>query len=462
MNAEKVTVALKSVIAAVFLTITKLIVGVITGSLGIISEAIHSALDLVAAIVTYFAVKISDKPADERHTFGHGKVESISALIEAVLLLITCIWIIYEATERLISRNYIVEVTIASFAVMILSIVINISRYTSLNNAAKKYNSQALRADALHFISDVYSSIVVVIGLVFTYFGYGFADSIAALGVSILVLTATYRLAKDTIEVLLDTAPEGAIEKVRSLVQSVDGVIACDKVRVRTVGPSLFIDINIGLNKYENYRDIHRIIYLIKERLTLHFPNSDISICTFPVDDKNIQANDDIFFNVKRVCYETKGVKNSHNIKVFNVNNKKHISMHVEVDNNISLEESHNLVHRLKETIIKRLDNIEDVSVSLQHCQNVHLDVEDVTESSREIAETITSIVDSIVLNSSCHNIKIYKQGDTYTVFLHCKIDNATNVQESRNMLSTISSTIKEKVNSVEDIHIHFEPNEQK
>ena len=164
MIKEKKTVALSSIVAAVFLTGFKFVVGFITGSLGLLSEALHSCLDLMAAVITFFSVRISDKPADEKHNFGHGKVENLSALIQTMLLLVTCVWIVYEALHRLITKNVEIEVNIWAYVVIISSIIVDFSRSRVLNRVAKKYNSQALEADALHFSTDIWSSCVVLLG----------------------------------------------------------------------------------------------------------------------------------------------------------------------------------------------------------------------------------------------------------------------------------------------------------
>jgi cation diffusion facilitator family transporter len=204
---EKKRVALISVFAAVFLTGFKLVIGILTGSLGILSEALHSGLDLVAAVITYFSVRISDKPADKEHHYGHGKIENLSALIETILLLVTCAWIIIEAIERLASGKTHIEVNVWSYIVVISSIIIDVSRSRALYKVAKKHNSQALEADALHFSTDIWSSAVVLFGLICSNFGYFFADSVAALGVAIIVLFVSFKLGKKAIDVLIDKAP---------------------------------------------------------------------------------------------------------------------------------------------------------------------------------------------------------------------------------------------------------------
>src|ERR1035437_8546574 len=197
MQKEKRRVAFLSVIAAIFITGFKLIIGLLTGSLGILSEALHSALDLVAAVITYFSVRVSDRPADREHNYGHGKVENLSALIETILLLVTCVWIIYEAINRLTSGKVHIEVTYWSYIVVISSIIIDFTRSRALSRVAKKHNSQALEADALHFSTDIWSSTVVLFGLIaFQFLHWKNADSIAALLVAIIVLYVSYQLGR--------------------------------------------------------------------------------------------------------------------------------------------------------------------------------------------------------------------------------------------------------------------------
>ncbi len=242
---EKDTAAFLSVIAAIALTTMKLIVGLLTGSLGVLSEALHSALDSLAAGMTWFAVKFSDKPADAEHPFGHGKMENLSALIESALLIGTCFWVVYEATLRLYQGTEMFSLNVWAFVVIIVSIVVDFFRARHLHKMAKKYNSQALEADALHFSTDILSSFVVLLGLVGSAFGYYFADCVAALGVSVIVLWVSGRLAYKAVNALIDTAPEGMIDKIESIVKSVEGVEQCHDVRVRSSGAEYEIDVNI-------------------------------------------------------------------------------------------------------------------------------------------------------------------------------------------------------------------------
>lgn len=242
---EKNRVAFLSVLAAVFLTGFKLIVGLLTGSLGILSEALHSALDMVAALITWFAVRLSDKPADKDHHYGHGKIENLSALIETLLLLITCVWIISEAVNRLVSGETHLEVTVWSYIVVVSSIVIDISRSRALKRMAIKHNSQALEADALHFSTDIWSSAVVLLGLIGAQFGFFMADSIAALMVAAIVIYVSYQLGKRSVNVLLDRVPDSVLAQIREEMARVDGLHYFHDLKVRSSGADIFAEVNI-------------------------------------------------------------------------------------------------------------------------------------------------------------------------------------------------------------------------
>jgi cation diffusion facilitator family transporter len=275
---EKNRVALLSMIAASFLTTFKIIVAVMTGSIGILSEAIHSGLDLIAAVITWFAVRISAKPADKNHNFGHGKVENMSALIETILLLITCIWIIYEAIHRLLSGNTHIEVTFWSYTVVITSIIIDFTRSRALKRVAKKYNSQALEADALHFSTDIWSSMVVLTGLICSDFGIFSADSIAALAVALIVIYVSFSLGKKAVNVLLDKVPGDIYEKINNIMKGITEIECYHDLKIRVSGPDTFVNVNIHINPQLNISESHRIADEIEEKIQNEVPNCFIHV----------------------------------------------------------------------------------------------------------------------------------------------------------------------------------------
>src|ERR1700757_1125798 len=254
MRAEKRSAAGNSVLAAVVITALKLAVGVTTGSLGILSEAAHSGLDLIASVLTFFSVRVSDKPADADHQYGHGKVENFSAFVETALLLLTCVWIIYEAGLRLFFRRIDIEPSFAAFAVMFFSMGVDWWRSRALGRIATKYDSQALEADALHFSTDIWSAGVVVLGLILVLVGRTYhvdwlrdSDPIAALFVAGVVISVSWRLARRTIDALLDAAPPGVRSQIYDAVSRVDGVLEVDRVRIRRAGNRYFADLAVGL-----------------------------------------------------------------------------------------------------------------------------------------------------------------------------------------------------------------------
>jgi cation diffusion facilitator family transporter len=283
---EKQAAALSSLIAAVALTSFKMVVGLLTGSLGILAEAAHSGLDLVAAAMTFLAVRISGRPPDSTHLYGHGKVENLSALAETLLLLATCAWIVWEAAQRLLYHKVEIEVTFWSFAVMATSIAIDASRSRVLARAAKKYNSQALEADALHFQTDIWSSAVVIVGLACVKAGeaspglrwLGQADAIAALGVCVLVIGVSWRLGRRTVDALLDTAPEGMEEKILAAVEAVPGVKNCHAIRARYSGPVLFIDLHVLVDGRQTLFEAHALTETIEGVIHRIVPGADVTV----------------------------------------------------------------------------------------------------------------------------------------------------------------------------------------
>lgn len=290
MEKEKKKVALLSVFAAIFLTGFKLVVGVLTGSLGILSEALHSALDMVAAVITYFSVRISDKPADRDHNYGHGKIENFSAFIETILLVITSVWIIYEAVYRLATGKTEIEVSVWSYVVVISSIVIDITRSRALSKVAKKYNSQALEADALHFSTDIWSSSVVLLGLIFAQFGIFLADSVAALIVAFIVLFVSYRLGKKAIDVLLDKAPVETIGEVKRILKTYPEIIDYHNLKVRTAGADTFIKFNIHVEPEATMLYVHELCDRIEKELQNKIPRCEVYIHAEPQEANHIKT----------------------------------------------------------------------------------------------------------------------------------------------------------------------------
>ncbi|BDG08831.1 cation diffusion facilitator family transporter [Anaeromyxobacter paludicola] len=285
---EKRRVASSSVAAAVLLTGMKIAVGIATGSIGILSEAAHSGLDLVAAAVTLWAVRASSAPADRRHPYGHGKIENFSALFETGLLLATCAWIVYEAAKRLLFEEAHVAATPWAFAVMGISIVVDVSRSRALARAARKHRSQALEADALHFSTDVWSSCVVIGGLALVWAGQRFgvawlarADAVAAVGVAGVALVVSLRLGKKSVDDLLDAAPTGLLERVAHAA-AVDGVRSVLQARVRQSGPYAFADVTVQVSPGLSLAEAHALAHAVEAAVRARVPGVDVVVHAEP------------------------------------------------------------------------------------------------------------------------------------------------------------------------------------
>jgi cation diffusion facilitator family transporter len=283
---EKTTAALNSVGAAVFLTGFKIAVGFWSGSIGILAEAAHSGLDFIAALVTYVAVRAAGRPPDAHHPYGHGKIENLSAMVETLLLLATCTWIIFESVKRLAGNDVHVQASIWAFGVMAVSILVDISRSRMLTRVAVKHRSQALEADALHFSTDIWSSTVVILGLIGVKVAesvpsLGFlvkADALAALLVSGIVVYVSLQLGLRTIQSLLDAAPADLAEKVKAVVEAVEGVHDCHAVRIRHSGPHYFVDLHVLLDGSQTLEAAHTLTERIEQKVRTLLPDADVTV----------------------------------------------------------------------------------------------------------------------------------------------------------------------------------------
>src|SRR5499427_1803186 len=367
MRSEKRLVALHSLLSAIAITILKLIVGLSTRSLGILSEAAHSGLDLVAAFITLLSVRVSDKPADAEHQYGHGKVENFSAFVETGLLLLTCAWIIYEAGLRLFFRHIEIEPSIAAFAVMIFSMIVDSWQTRALGRIANKYDSQALEADALHFSTDIWSAGVVVLGLVLVLIGRKFhiswlanADPIAALVVAGVVVSVSWRLARRTIDALLDAAPAGVRSQIYDAVSRIDGVLEVDRVRIRRAGNRYFADLAVGLARTVTFQRSEQLATAVTESVRRILPDADVTVQPLP----RAQRTENIFDRIRGVA--TRMNLNVHDISVQDIAGRLHVEQHVELDERMTLKEAHDQVTELEADMRHELPEISEILTHIE------------------------------------------------------------------------------------------------
>jgi len=459
---EKRAAAGNSVIAALFLTSMKLVVGLFTGSLGILAEAAHSGLDLVAAFVTFLAVHVSDKPADYEHPYGHGKVENFSALIETILLFVTCAWIIYEVLQRIFFHSAKINPSIWAFMVMAVSIVIDTSRSRMLSNAARKHHSQALEADALHFSTDVWSSGVVIGGLIMVWLGQNVfsrsakvfekADAVAALGVAFIIIFISYKLGKRTIDVLLDRAPDGLPQKFKEAASRVDGVMNIEKIRVRRSGSRVFVDMNVEVDRNLSLERTHAIAEGVEGQVQRLAPGADVVIHTDPRESER----ETIAKRIRAVA--DRNQLPVHNISVHKDRGQIYVDLHLEVDDHLTLNQAHELASHIEEDLRGDMPEITRVNTHIESRGTGVGDGQDVTAQERRLAETIKKITDEIVGESRCHEVTIRRQGYRFLVALHCTFDKGLSIIQVHDISSQIEERLKNTIPSLDRVLVHAEP----
>ncbi|RJQ28029.1 cation-efflux pump [Candidatus Parcubacteria bacterium] len=450
---QKQTVALSSVFASAALTVLKLTAGLLTGSIGILSEAAHSALDFGAALITYFAVKFADNPPDKEHPYGHGKIENVSALIATGLLFATSIWIIYEVVQRLLFKQSEVEVTWYAIAIIAISIVVDFSRSRALSKVAKETKSHALEADALHFSSDILSSSVVLIGLLFVSAGIPIADSLAAIFVAIFIALIGVRLARRTIDVLIDAAPEGLTDKVIESAKKVEGVINIEKALVRPVGTIVFIDLVVKVSRTLTLESIQVITDRIEKRIRKIIPEAEMNISTKPLS----LNNETIIEQVQMVALNNK--LSVHDIGVYSVKDIKHISFHLEVDSKITIEEAHKTASRIEDEIKEEIGKDIEIEIHIEPARAEVVEGKDISKNERlKISEGILNLAKNLELVKDIHNIEIKKAQNKLFISFHCRFDNKTSIEKVHDLSTKLEYLIKEKIDNAQRIVIHPEP----
>ena len=457
-QAEKQSVALNSVYAAVAITGLKVVVGITTGSLGILSEAAHSGLDLVAAAITFFSIRVSDRPADATHQYGHGKVENVSAFIETALLLATCAWIVYEATKRLFFHSVAIEPSVWAFLILGISIVVDVWRSRRLRRIAEKYDSQALLADALHFRTDIWSSAVVVLGLLLVLAGRRYqiswlakADPIAALIVACIVVYVSWRLARQTIDALLDSAPAGVRTKIIGAIARVDGVLSVERVRIRRGGSKHFADVSVALSRNVTFQRSEQVVNEVAGTIRDLLPDCDVVVNATP----RASHSESLFDRIRAVA--TRNNLNVHDISVQDISGALHVEQHIELDERMSLRDAHDRVTRLEAEmrseileIASILTHIEsepatiETSDGMLHAPGFERRLEGITRDFPEVIDT--------------HELQFKRVGGRLYLSLHCTMQDHLPLARVHEIQTTIEGKIRRELPDVFRVLIHPEP----
>ncbi len=453
MNAKE-KVALGSIAASAGLTAAKAIVGLFTGSLAILSEAGHSLIDVAATLLTYFAVRVSDKPADAEHQYGHGKMESVTALAETALLFLLSAVVIYEAAARLFgAKPPAVEATYAAFGVIAGSIVVDFFRARTLGRIAKRASSEALEADALHFSSDMWSSIAVLVGLGGVALGYAWADAAAAIVVAIFICIAGWRLGRRTVDTLTDTAPAGVSERLAAIARRVPGVVSIDRVRTRPAGAVLFVDIGVGVSRTLPLDRVAAITERLTRSIRADTPTAEVTVTTEPraLDDETVRERVMLIARNRNLAI--------HHVAVQTVSGRLSVSTDLEVEGTLPLATAHEIASRLEEAVREELGPDVEVETHIEPLPAAILTGRDAQPAHiAEIREALATLAAETTDLGEVHEVRVRETADGELVNFHCHVDPALSVRAVHDMVDALERRLRRQFPQIQRVIGHAEP----
>jgi cation diffusion facilitator family transporter len=458
-SALKRRVALKSMLAATCMTTLKLAAGLISGSLGVLSDAAHSGLDLAGAGITFFSVRVSDKPADEDHTYGHGKVENLSSFFEAGLMAVSCVWIIWAAVHRILQNTFELRYSVWPVAVLLTSIAVDFWRSRELRRVAEQTGSPALATDAFHFASDIWASLAVLLGLLATWVGVAFridwlryADPVAAIFVSLMILRITTHLTKETIGALMDQIPAETRFRVIQEAERVPGVLGVEQARVRRSGPKYFADLTIALPRSFTFEHTSELVGAATDAVHRALPTADVVIHTVPR-----QARAESIFDRVRAVAARNNVA-VHDLSVQSLHGKLHVELHVELDEKMKLIEAHNFVSGLESEIIRETPEIDSILTHIESEPATIEQPEELVEKDRRIEKALRDAANSYAEIVDVHQILVGRTGEHITLSCHCTLPDDLSMFRVHEVITALEDRFKLECPEVHRVTIHPEP----
>ena len=474
---EKKRAAAASIASALLLVSLKVFLAVATGSLGILSEALHSSLDLVTTVITYLSVRVSDKPADADHTYGHGKVENFSAFLETGLLVLASLYIIWEAFHRMFTREVHIEPSLMAIGVLGITIVVDVVRSRALRRVAIKYQSDALEADALHFSTDVWSTLVVMGGIGVVWLGQRFdlpwlyyADPVAALIVAGVIIWIGSRLGKRTLDALLDAAPAGLQQRIAAAVDELPGVLGTERVRVRRAGHRYFVDVTIGVPRTDTFEQVHATSDAVERRVEEFLSDkgrleagatADVMVHMEP----RAHSGEQIFDRIRAIA-QRRGLA-IHELFVQQMDGRLYIDLHMEVEETVSLREAHRRATELEEEILRLpdldgdADGIAQVNIHIEPLGTHIAPAEEMRELGRAVQQFINEIRSEYDELLDCHEVHVRSAEQKIVVSCHCVMDGGLPITTVHDVTAAVEDRVKERFPQIFQITIHPEPPEE-
>ncbi len=458
-SADKQRVARHSMAAAAAMTLLKIAAGLLSGSLGVLSDAAHSGLDLVGAALTYFSVHVSDKPADEDHTYGHGKIENLSAFSEAGLMALSCAWIVWEAVERIFFHPVEVHHSLWPVLVLLASIGVDIWRSRQLRAVAARTGSPALATDAFHFASDIWATAAVLAGLGATWAGERFsipslhyADPLAAVIVSLMILRMTVRLGHEAVAALVDEIPAETRRKLVREVESVDGVLAVERARVRRAGAGYFADVSLALPRRFTFEHTSELVLAATAAVQRVLPGADVLIHPIPRESKA----ESIFDRVRAVA--ARNNVSVHELSVQTHHGRLQVELHVELEERLTLREAHGFVTALEAQIRRNVPEIDSV---LTHIESEPATIEQPEESlvvDRRLEQALRSAAAAFPEIADVHAITVGRMGEHISVTCHCTLPDELRMNRVHEVITALEDRFKLECPEVYRVTIHPEP----
>jgi cation diffusion facilitator family transporter len=458
---EKRIAALASVGSAVVLVSLKVFLVVRTDSLGILSEAMHSGLDLLAAIITFLSVRVSDKPADADHLYGHGKVESFSAFVETALLLFTAVYIVWEAFQRLFFHADRIRPSLTAIVILLCCMGIDFFRSRGLNRVARKYPSEALEADALHFSTDVWSTFVVILGISGAWLGMRYAipllgklDAVAALAVAGVIIWIGSRLGKRTADALLDVAPHGLRERIETAVDKTEGVLQSERVRVRKAGQRYFVDVTISVPRTASLEQAHAASEAVEDTIEQIVP-ADVVVHVEP----RAKSDENLFETIRAVA-QRRGLA-VHELSAHQFDNRLFIELHLEVDEGSSLREAHARATELEEDIRLATEPGALINIHIEPLGARIAGAEEMKDLARSVQNYLHSLQAEYHEMADCHEVHVRIVDHKILVSCHCAMDGALPITEVHDITAALEDRVKERFPQIYRLTIHPEPVEE-
>jgi cation diffusion facilitator family transporter len=462
---EKKMAALWSVASAMVLVSLKIFLSISTGSLGVLSEALHSGLDLIAACITYGSVRLSDRPADEKYPYGHGKLETFSAFVETALLLLTALYIIWEAFGRLFFRNVHLRPSMMAIFILSCGLMIDIGRARALGRVARKYLSEALEADALHFSTDVWSTLVVIAGVTAVWAGdrWGapwlrYADPIAALAVAGVIIGVGVRLGKRTLDGLLDVAPVGLQRRISDAVNGMKGVLNTQRVRVRRAGNRHFVDVTIDVPRTATFEQVHALSDAVERRIGEIIP-ADVMVHMEP----RAPAGEHLFEAIRAVA-QKRGLA-VHDLSAHQLDGQVFVELHLEVDEQLSLREAHRRATELEEEIRKLPGSEAQVYIHIEPLGHYIAPAAEIGAEMKALQRAVESFINGLQPEYpefvDCHEVRVRQVEHRILVSCHCTMNGNLPITQIHDVTGMLEARVKEQFPHIYRVTIHPEPVEE-